>query len=425
MKQGMVKTGDNHSLRIVFLTHYSTLYGANRSLLNLIDGLENYPIIPYVIAPTPGPIVDELEKRELKYAIVPMAWWVAQKANSKKPLSDASQGFLKTQKYKIRRLRANLRAVKLLRNQFAAWQPDIIYTNSAVLPVGFMMAITNDLPHIWHLREFVDLDYAFNFDWGKFITKKIINTSTAKIAISSSIQAHYSKSPKDKKYHVIYNGVARQTEFDRLRHQVEDLTTSKLSNPYTFSLVGKLSPAKGQETAIKALALLPREYQHTRLLIVGGEDDKPLRQLASQLGVSHRVEFWGQVADPFQAYLASDAVLMCSRNEGMGRVTVEAMATCKPVIGFDNAGTSEIIKHEQTGLLYKGNEVELAAAMKRLIANPHWGKELGMEGWKNAREEYCIEKYSQRVFEVLLSVLPDAKQKDILSQPGHSETPIP
>jgi len=40
---------------------------------------------------------------------------------------------------------------------------------------------------------------------------------------------------------------------------------------------------------------------------------------------------------------------MCSRHEAMGRVTVEAMSACLPVIGFDNGGTAELIEHERSG----------------------------------------------------------------------------
>jgi glycosyltransferase involved in cell wall biosynthesis len=51
---------------------------------------------------------------------------------------------------------------------------------------------------------------------------------------------------------------------------------------------------------------------------------------------------------------------MCSKNEALGRVTIEAMSRGTPVIGFDNAGTSEIIKHAYNGFLYKEGASELS-----------------------------------------------------------------
>jgi glycosyltransferase involved in cell wall biosynthesis len=95
--------------------------------------------------------------------------------------------------------------------------------------------------------------------------------------------------------------------------------------------------------------------------VVGEGKIDQLKALAHDLGVADRVEFWGYIDDPYKAYLASDAVLMCSKNEAMGRVTVEAMSACRPVIGYDQAGTSEIIEHGRTGLLYRGGPEALAS----------------------------------------------------------------
>ena len=41
-------------LRIAFITHYTELYGANLSLLNLIDGLSRHGIAPHVVCPEDG-----------------------------------------------------------------------------------------------------------------------------------------------------------------------------------------------------------------------------------------------------------------------------------------------------------------------------------------------------------------------------------
>ena len=43
------------------------------------------------------------------------------------------------------------------------------------------------------------------------------------------------------------------------------------------------------------------------------------------------------------AYQESDVVVMCSEHEAMGRVTAEAMAFAKPVIGYNSGATPELI----------------------------------------------------------------------------------
>ena len=51
-------------MRISFFTHYTELYGANRSLLDLIDGLAAHGVCAHMICPHPGDLVAELRKEE-------------------------------------------------------------------------------------------------------------------------------------------------------------------------------------------------------------------------------------------------------------------------------------------------------------------------------------------------------------------------
>lgn len=396
-------------IKVAFFTHYTLLYGANRSLLNLIDGLRDYSVISYVIVPEEGDLTAHLRERNIEYAIFPMGRWIGT-SKSEGNFLGRCQCFLKYQKCAARRFKQNINSLNPLVQKLHEWKIDIIYTNTSVIPIGALAAFKARIPHVWHLREFVDLDYGFRFDWGSYITKLFINRATAKISISNAIFSHFSKGFSPKNYHTIYNGIARQEDFDLLYKEAKSLDLLRGKRPYTFALVGKINAGKGQDIAVRALSLLQDESQNSRLLIVGEGEDQPLKHLVADLGLYNRVEFWGQVEDPFQVFLASDSVLMCSRSEGMGRVTVEAMAACRPVIGYDNAGTSEIILHEQTGLLYKGGPDELALSMQRLISNPEWGRQLGITGWSHARKEYCVEKYSAKVFEVLKSVLSSHKE---------------
>lgn len=89
----------------------------------------------------------------------------------------------------------------------------------------------------------------------------------------------------------------------------------------------------------------------------------------------------------------------------MGRVTVEAMAACLPVIGRNSGGTPELIDHGETGLLYDGSIDELAAGMERLASQPDLSREMGRSGWKIAADRFVVERYVQSVERVYESVL--------------------
>jgi len=87
---------------------------------------------------------------------------------------------------------------------------------------------------------------------------------------------------------------------------------------------------------------------------------------------------------------------MCSTNEVMGRVTAEAMSACKPVIGYDNAGTSELIDQRYTGLLYRGGVENLAETMKEAVDNPIWPSWVLTDGMLPV--EISLQKFTLKIY---------------------------
>lgn len=378
-------------MKILFVTHYSSLYGANRSLLNLIDGLKEFNVESFVLCPSDGEIVKELRERKIPFSVFPFRNWMnySTKFNIKAPL----------------RMAINLILLPLIIMQIRRWNIDVVYTNSSVTPIGALIAIIMKKPHIWHIREFGELDYQLHHDFGKNFFKKLVNKANTVIAISNAVKRVVLDGISTKIY-VIYNGVVSEGECDALKEKA--LLFNKSSN-YTFTILGFLTPNKGQEQAIRALAHIKERYPNIRLLIVGsGNYLKFLQKLCYELDVNTQVEFLGYISNPFDAYLKADAVLMCSKYEAMGRTTAEAMATARPVIGYNNGGTAEIIENGVTGILYYGGYESLAEAMVKFIENPKWARELGINGWKKARREYTIEIYARRIYDVLKEVVNHA-----------------
>ncbi|HOP47870.1 MAG TPA: glycosyltransferase family 4 protein [Desulfobacteraceae bacterium] len=388
-------------MKVAFITHYTHLYGANRSLLNLIDGLSKYKVSAHVVSPGEGDMAKILQDRGVPVAIMPIQRWMSKRPSSKEPLRWIFLYALWLRNV-LRRFYRNFRLLPALAQQLREWEIDVIYTNSSVIPIGALAAWKLRLPHVWHMREFSDLDYDIYPDWGTSIFRRIIGSADALISISEAVSSHLLNGVANERVHIIYNGIASEADFDRFYKMSQ--TKSRHKEHYTFALVGLIHPNKGQETAIRALAIVAKQYPDTHLLIVGGGDTTALERIVSELGMENNIEFWGYVKEPYAAYLAADATLVCSKYEAMGRVTAEAMSACLPVIGFDHAGTSEIIEHEHTGLFYRGGPEELAACMIRFIKNPGWASQLGYYGWHIARKKYSTEVYAENVYRVLCSI---------------------
>lgn len=392
-------------MRIAFITHYDQLYGANRSLLDLITGLSAYGVQSHVIAPQDGPLTETLRARAIPYAVAPIQKWML---SYRPDPVDSPLQLLRRAYYQALaggRLARNLACLPALTKRLRDWEIDVVYSNSLVTPAGMLLAGAARRPHVWHIREYDSDDFPLHADWGGQFSRNLARrTATALIANSQATLTANFGPHTPANAHVIYNGVLPQAEFDRRRVG----GTSSSARPFTLALVGLIHPGKGQAEAIHALALLARQRLDARLLLAGSGDgtyEQMVRGLAGELGIAEQVAFLGYVTDPFAVYGQADAALTCSRHEGMGRTTAEAMAAGLPVIGYDGGGTPEVISDGETGLLYRGGAAELAAAMGRFVAAPDWAGRLGEKGWVVARERFTVERYAAEVYKVLMDII--------------------
>ena len=260
-----------------------------------------------------------------------------------------------------------------------------------------------DKPHIWHIREFGELDWGLKRDWSDWIFQWFMAKATT-IAVSQAVCEEVLPINIAQRTTVVYNGIAFERDFDRFLELSK--ARQNRTQAFTFAIIGAIRPSKGQYEAIQAFSQVVAQNSAVRLLIVGDGEKEYVamcKGLVDTYGIAEKVEFYGYKPDPYKAMFAADAILMCSQNEGMGRVTVEAMSACRPVIGFDQAGTSELIEHGKNGLLYHGIQ-ELIDCMLHLAGNPLLGEEMGRYGWELARKKYTVEKYAEQVYQVVRSV---------------------
>jgi glycosyltransferase involved in cell wall biosynthesis len=138
----------------------------------------------------------------------------------------------------------------------------------------------------------------------------------------------------------------------------------------TALVLGRLVPHKRVELAMRATALLSLELPTLELVVAGqGWWEEPLRRLAADLGIEHRVRFTGFVSeeDKHELLCRSWLALMPSIKEGWGLTIVEAAAHGTPSVAFRSAGgVSEAIIDGETGTLVD-DEVDFLRAVRRLL----------------------------------------------------------
>ncbi len=150
-------------------------------------------------------------------------------------------------------------------------------------------------------------------------------------------------------------------------------------------ILGRLEQWKGQETFLRAAAVLARTDPRLRFAVVGGavlgwEGDYPesLERLAAELGIADRTVFAGHQDDPWAWLDAFDVAVHASSAEPFGLTIVEAMALGKPVVAMAGGGPLETIEDGVTGLLVPaGDDAAMAAAVGRLVGSPELAASIG------------------------------------------------
>lgn len=144
---------------------------------------------------------------------------------------------------------------------------------------------------------------------------------------------------------------------------------------------------KGIDVMLKAMTLLPEEF---RLFIAGdGKERNTFEQMASELGVSHRVLFAGMKKDAYRYLPYYDIYALPSRSEGFSISLLEAAACGCKVVASRLPAVEECFTEEEIAKFEMPDEKALADSVLRAEANAELGGNL-----KKAFEE----KYSPEVF---------------------------
>ncbi len=161
-----------------------------------------------------------------------------------------------------------------------------------------------------------------------------------------------------------------------------------------IGFVGRLVPGKGVSVLLRAAQHVLREHRDVTFLIVGdGPARRELEQLAASLEINTRVIFTGNRNDMPGVYASLDIVVLPSLEEAMPMCLIEAMATGKPVIATRVGAVPDVVADEITGLMVEpGNVMALANAMKRLLNDQSFARELGVRGHARAAERFSVQQ---------------------------------
>lgn len=240
----------------------------------------------------------------------------------------------------------------------------LIHINSSVSYFAALAALMADIPYVCHIRELMEEQFNCEF-LDKELKHEMYLQADKLIAISDFVSQKYQE-----KFLLettkIYDGL-------NIKRFKSGIDKKRDFESVFLAAAAVISTEKGQIDAIKAVELLVRQgYTGVRLIIVGSGNDSyvwALKKYIKKKKLENNISILPFRYDLSELRKEASYEIICSQNEALGRVTIEAMLAGNIVIGAKSGGTMEIIgAHEERGYLYElHNSEALADTMVRAI----------------------------------------------------------
>jgi glycosyltransferase involved in cell wall biosynthesis len=367
-------------MKILFLHSSSDLYGASKILLAVTQLCKESNHEITVVLSEKGMLADQFTELGIEVIYIDLAILRRQYLSFGGLLNRASTGY-----------KAYLRLKQLCKERHF----NLIYSNTTAVIVGFFVASTMRLAHIWHVHEIIEKPAAL-FRMLSWLLNKKINRI---ITVSKSVNDHWSKYVDPKKMTIIYNGIEywlfenKESNF-RLEQNIS-------ADAVLIGMVGRVHFWKGQDYFLKIAGQIHLQFPELIFVSVGDSFSgyeylyKVLDGIISEENLTQVVKQVPFRADILNVYNALDIFVLPSQLPDPAPLVVgEAMACGLPVVATKQGGAVEFIEDGVSGILIPLNDAKAAAKkITPLITNLIARKKMG-----NAARERVVNHFSRKNF---------------------------
>lgn len=347
-------------MKILYIVHTNAVGGSNNALFNILGYMkERHDVRVLFPKPSNGQSVvqDYLERNHIRY-YNPYFYDAFVYGKDRNVI----RRFIRT----VGRFYRHLRMRKKIKGIIDDFKPDIVHTNNGIIDIALDYCRKKGIPHVWHLREYQDLDFKMSVMPSKSVwLKRIHRQGNYNIAITKGIFDYFQLRDCDT---YIYDGV--------LDLSVPSMKKKEKSDYFLFVAGIAFAQGKGLLDALKAFGKFAENYKEYKLYVAGSVVDNSYKAECDAFiqsnNLADKVGFLGVRSDVNELMAASIATLVPSRFEGFGFITVEAMYNGSLVIGRNTAGTKEQfdrgleITGEEIGMRFNDAD-ELVLCMKKAV----------------------------------------------------------
>ncbi|NCP67933.1 glycosyltransferase [Candidatus Peregrinibacteria bacterium] len=168
-------------------------------------------------------------------------------------------------------------------------------------------------------------------------------------------------------------------------------------------------PRKNIQLLLHAFKIATDEIQKLHLQLVGEMASENILNLCSKLGISHKVTIVDKLPrrEIGNLYREASLFVLPSMQEGLGIVTMEAMACGLPIISTYCGGPEFLIQESKAGVLVKSNPQDMADAIIWLLHDTKSWKSMSLNGTTYAQIHLGHSSFEKNLSNALKSVFPE------------------
>ncbi len=378
-------------MNILLLHSSSDLYGASKILLTTVKLLRNDFQITVVLSEE-GPLAIALREEEIDVVIIRL-------------------GILRRKYFNptglLNRLLVLKNAKEALTKVVIEKKINIIYSNTAAVLIGVLVAKSCNIKHIWHIHEIIPKPIWLS----KFIGFLLNNFSDKVVVVSDAVNNHWKPLIKNKeKLVTIYNGIDYNPYLESIPTLRDELGIK--DGILLIGMVGRVHFWKGQKYFLELVSLINEKFENVRFVMVGDAfpgyeylyDELSIQK--KDLNIENVVYDLGFRTDIPQILKSFDLFISPSiLPDPLPTVILEAMASGVPVIATNHGGSVEMVSNGRTGVLIPWDNAQKAFEFfKPLIENKEQRSLMGIEGQKRVLEHFSINSFKENMRKILKSL---------------------
>lgn len=374
-----------------------TLYGSERSLIDMIEGVFTLGcnIVVAVPALRNPAYIDQIRMRACAVIELPYKWWV--EAN---PVNEALVG--------------------TIARTIAEEGIDVVYANTIMLREPLLAARRMGVAAVVHARELIrhdaDLQALIGLSHTQ-IARKVWESCDLLISNSKATAACFDRGKN--RSAVVYN----TSDIDALAA----LPLPSPSGTLRIGMIGSNIPKKGIEDFTTVAKLVAKKRKDVEFLLIG-QTNTHTEAIQAEIDAGklpRSIRIAGYRNSPAEAVAECHAVLSLSQfQESFGRTVLEAMAGARPVVVYDHGAPPELVVEGVTGHIVPFRDTAaVAERICALAADRAQMLMLGLAAREHAKAKFGKAAYAEALGQALEPVLTARPKPRAMTLPARGLAP--